>query len=609
MLIYQAGYYGLRGEAVAERADMLLERFDLASKAKQVYTKLSGGMKRRLTLARALIHEPRLVILDEPTAGVDVELRLELWSLLAELNTNGTTIILTTHYLEEAEELCDRIGIIQAGKLVALETTQQADRRAARCRTCSWSSPAGDRRQRSGRLLDALKREIVRTFSIINQVIWPPVIQTLLYVFVFGLALGSRIQNVHGVSYAQFLIPGLIMLQVIDQTYSESSSSVFQGRFMNSIQEMLIAPLSAIEMVLGYVVAGVAARDLHRAADHACWAWCSSTPRRSTGRCTSSRSCWSPMLFSSLGIIFGLLAEKFDHIAVLTTFFITPLVFVGGVFTSTQFLPPLVQQHLAVQPDVPHDQRLPLRYTGIGDAPLWAVAGGGDRAGGAGVRRRAAHDGGRLQAAHQWAAFRGPLPACGRAATSPPELRVGTGHEATRTLAARSVLGLASAPRLGRAAGARPAAQLPGPVVGQPAPDVRADDDRRQDGAAGRLPRQDAGDQRLGLVVPAVPARDAGLDRRGEGAGTPAWRSWASTRPRRRTSCARSRGQGHAVPAGGRPRGTSDFAKAYDIRNYPTTFVIDREGVLRARHADNMLPAAQLQAYIVAAQHGESARC
>jgi ABC-2 type transport system ATP-binding protein len=125
VLIYQAGYYGLRGPAVRARADMLLERFDLASKAKQVYTKLSGGMKRRLTLARALIHEPRLVILDEPTAGVDVELRLELWSLLKELNTNGTTIILTTHYLEEAEELCDRIGIIQAGKLVALETTQQ----------------------------------------------------------------------------------------------------------------------------------------------------------------------------------------------------------------------------------------------------------------------------------------------------------------------------------------------------------------------------------------------------------------------------------------------------------------------------------------------------
>ncbi|MFN2460086.1 MAG: ABC transporter permease, partial [Candidatus Velthaea sp.] len=103
-----------------------------------------------------------------------------------------------------------------------------------------------------------VKREMVRTFSIINQVIWPPVITTLLYVFVFGLALGSRIKNVQGVSYAQFLIPGLIMLQVIDQTYGESSSSFFQGRFMNSIQELLIAPLSALEIVTGYVIAGIA---------------------------------------------------------------------------------------------------------------------------------------------------------------------------------------------------------------------------------------------------------------------------------------------------------------------------------------------------------------
>jgi len=124
VLIYQAGYYGLRGPAVTRRADDLLERFDLTSKAKQPFTRLSGGMKRRLTIARALMHEPRLLILDEPTAGVDVELRLELWAFLRELNRGGMTIILTTHYLEEAEELCSRIGIIEAGRIVALETTK-----------------------------------------------------------------------------------------------------------------------------------------------------------------------------------------------------------------------------------------------------------------------------------------------------------------------------------------------------------------------------------------------------------------------------------------------------------------------------------------------------
>ena len=125
VLIFQAGYFGLRGPAVRRRADMLLERFGLASKAKTEYTRLSGGMKRRLTLARALINEPKLVILDEPTAGVDVELRLELWDLLRELNGDGLTIFLTTHYLEEAEELCKTIAIVRQGRVITQRPTTE----------------------------------------------------------------------------------------------------------------------------------------------------------------------------------------------------------------------------------------------------------------------------------------------------------------------------------------------------------------------------------------------------------------------------------------------------------------------------------------------------
>lgn len=125
VLIYQAGYYGLRGAAVRAFADDLLERFGLASKAGDTFVKLSGGMKRRLSLARALIHRPDLLILDEPTAGVDVELRIELWTLLRELNAGGATIILTTHYLEEAESMCRNIAIIEGGKLLALEPTER----------------------------------------------------------------------------------------------------------------------------------------------------------------------------------------------------------------------------------------------------------------------------------------------------------------------------------------------------------------------------------------------------------------------------------------------------------------------------------------------------
>jgi ABC-2 type transport system ATP-binding protein len=125
VLIFAAGYYGLRGKAVAERADMLLDRFGLTSHAHLEYTKVSGGQKRRLSLARALIHQPKLLILDEPTAGVDVELRLELWRWLRSLNDDGLTIFLTTHYLEEAEELCRRIAIVQHGRIVTEKPTEE----------------------------------------------------------------------------------------------------------------------------------------------------------------------------------------------------------------------------------------------------------------------------------------------------------------------------------------------------------------------------------------------------------------------------------------------------------------------------------------------------
>lgn len=187
-----------------------------------------------------------------------------------------------------------------------------------------------------------VKREIVRSLKIINQVIWPPIITTLLYVFVFGLALGSRIAVVDGVSYAQFLIPGLIMLQVIDSSYGECSSSLFQGRFMNSIQELLIAPMSAYELVGGYVLGSLARALLIAGLITALGVvLVHSVPHD-----------WAiyfvvialvSILFSALGLIFGLLADKFDHIAILTTFVITPLTFVGGVFTSAKMLPPALR--------------------------------------------------------------------------------------------------------------------------------------------------------------------------------------------------------------------------------------------------------------------------
>lgn len=118
IVVTQAGYYGIPRRLAGERAEQYLTQLGLWDKRDSASRELSGGMKRRLMIARALVHQPRLLILDEPTAGVDIELRRSMWSFLTELNAQGITIILTTHYLEEAEQLCRNIGIIDHGRIV-----------------------------------------------------------------------------------------------------------------------------------------------------------------------------------------------------------------------------------------------------------------------------------------------------------------------------------------------------------------------------------------------------------------------------------------------------------------------------------------------------------
>jgi ABC-2 type transport system ATP-binding protein len=121
-LVYHGGYFGMQREEAERRAEEMIEVFGLQPKRDTRAPKLSGGQRRRLLLARALMHRPRLVILDEPTAGVDFELRTELWRYMRQLHREGTTILLTTHYLEEAEGLCDEIALIRDGHLIARDT-------------------------------------------------------------------------------------------------------------------------------------------------------------------------------------------------------------------------------------------------------------------------------------------------------------------------------------------------------------------------------------------------------------------------------------------------------------------------------------------------------
>ena len=118
ILVNQAGYYGIKRKEAFKRSEIYLKQLGLWDKRREMARNLSGGMKRRLMIARALMHHPKILILDEPTAGVDIEIRRTMWSFLQKLNKQGTTIILTTHYLEEAEQLCKNIAIIDQGQII-----------------------------------------------------------------------------------------------------------------------------------------------------------------------------------------------------------------------------------------------------------------------------------------------------------------------------------------------------------------------------------------------------------------------------------------------------------------------------------------------------------
>ena len=129
IVVNQAGFYGVERSLARQRAEKYLKQLSLWEKRKVMARSLSGGMKRRLMIARALMHEPRLLILDEPTAGVDIEIRRSMWDFLREINAQGTTIILTTHYLEEAESLCRNIAIIDGGRIIERDSMSTLLRR------------------------------------------------------------------------------------------------------------------------------------------------------------------------------------------------------------------------------------------------------------------------------------------------------------------------------------------------------------------------------------------------------------------------------------------------------------------------------------------------
>ncbi len=214
-----------------------------------------------------------------------------------------------------------------------------------------------------------IRRELKRTYMVINQVVWPPVIMTLLFIFIFGLSLASRIKTIGGVPYVAFLMPGLVMLNVISSSYDESSSSIFQQRFMNSIQELLIAPLSYLELIVGFLTGSVLrglvignlvmliGLALVHTAPHDAFLY-------------FYFMCLTALLFSAFGLIAGLLGKTWDNLAIFTTFVITPLTYIGGVFFSISLLPPLLQRVSLINPMVYMIDGFRASYTGVSDVGL-----------------------------------------------------------------------------------------------------------------------------------------------------------------------------------------------------------------------------------------------
>ena len=371
-------------------------------------------MKRRVMIAKALAHEPDILFLDEPTAGVDVELRRDMWALVRRLRDSGTTIILTTHYIEEAEEMADRVGVINKGELILVEekdalmqklgrkdappaarrAARRSSRRArrmgprrcsdegrdpdlrvrrqgrahrhplaarARCATLgiafkdldtkqveprghfrrAWST-SSERKERSGmnwRGVWAIYKFEMHRF---RRTLWTglavPVITTSLYFIVFGAAIGSRMTEIDGIPYGAFIVPGLMMLSLFTESIFNASFGIHMPRFTGTIYEILSAPLSAFETVLGYVGAAAtkamsvgAGHPRHRASVRR-------RPGRAPGADAALSCCWSRVTFCLFGFIVGIWAKGFEQLQVIPLLIVTPLTFLGGAFYSIDML-------------------------------------------------------------------------------------------------------------------------------------------------------------------------------------------------------------------------------------------------------------------------------
>ena len=194
-----------------------------------------------------------------------------------------------------------------------------------------------------------VEREIIRFTSVFKQTIFPPIISSFLFISVFGLFLGKGIENIKGVPYLTFLIPGLMMMYLIEGSYLNTSTSLFVSRWAGHIQEILVTPLSYVEMVAAMLIGGLA-RSVVEAIGIYLVSLFFTRFAIAHPWVVLYFTIFVSLSFSSVGMIMGLLAEEWEHLSILTTFVITPLVYFGGVFHSIQMMPPVLQLVMYLNP-------------------------------------------------------------------------------------------------------------------------------------------------------------------------------------------------------------------------------------------------------------------
>ena len=213
-------------------------------------------------------------------------------------------------------------------------------------------------------------REIYRFFSVFTQTIVPPVVSSFLYIFIFGFSLGQRIETVHGFPYLVFLVPGLVMMYVIEGAYSNTSSSLFISRWANNIEELLVTPLSYFEMVLAILIGGLARSLVASTGVYLVSLFFVRFPIVHPAVVFYFLVLVS-LTFSSVGMIVALFAEEFEHLSICTTFVITPLIFFGGVFHSLEMVPQAIRWLTVFNPMFYMINGLRYGMLGVSDAPIF----------------------------------------------------------------------------------------------------------------------------------------------------------------------------------------------------------------------------------------------